>query len=216
MHFELLKRIPVSGTFTERQYSSSAKSNLWVRFELDDGSEWVGIFGHSGLALYNAVVSFPDDASTILVVAGGQGYIIDVITGELIRKTPWDYSYSAIPVPGRDFVLLANNTQIWATYRDRDVGTVRNKHEWFDDVLTPPDVRVALDGIVFNAPGKEQISGYVWDSGAWFTFTLHYEGFFFERGELVARGEETIYGSVERGGFPPAPETITAARELAL
>ena len=66
-----------------------------VRFELGDGTEWVGVFGNAEQATYHAAVPFPDDVTTALVIAGGQGYVVDARIGTLLRKTPWSYAYSA-------------------------------------------------------------------------------------------------------------------------
>ena len=88
MPFELLKHIPISGTVVERHFHPSARSNLWVRFELGDGTEWVGVFGNAEQATYHAAVPFAEDVTTALVIAGGQGYVVDARIGTLLRKTP--------------------------------------------------------------------------------------------------------------------------------
>jgi hypothetical protein len=216
MPLELLKRIPISGTVAERHFSPSTRSNLWVRFELDDGTEWVGVFGNAELANYHAAVPFADDATTILVIAGGQGYVVDARTGRLLRQTPWSYAYSAVSVPGRDFLFVASTTEIWATYRDRDVTAIRRQRALYDSDRSPVPTRVALDGIVFDAPGPQAITGYVWELDGWYSFALQYDGFVFERGPLVSTDEGAIHGSAERGGFPPSASLLAAARELAL
>jgi hypothetical protein len=176
----------------------------------------VGVFGNAEQASYHAAVPFADDVTTALVIAGGQGYVVDARIGTLLRKTPWSYAYSAVPVPGRDFLFVADTTEIWATYRDRDVTAVRPQRASYDSDKSPVPTRVALDGIVFDAPGPKAITGHVWELSGWYTFTLQYDGFVFERGPLVSTEEGTIRGSVERGGFPPSATLLTSMRELAL
>jgi hypothetical protein len=160
--------------------------------------------------------SFADDVTRVLVIAGGQGYVVDARTGTLLRETPWSYAYSAVRVPERDFIIVADTTEIWATYRDRDVTAVRRQQASYDSDRSPVRTRVALDGIVFDAPGQQVITGYVWELDGWYTFTLKYDGFVFERGSLVSTEEGAIHGSVERGGYPPSATLLAAARELAL
>ena len=198
MRVEVLRRIPVSGTVAERQFRASARANLWVRFEPDDGPEWVGVFGSAELAQYHAAVLFPDGPPAALVIAGGQGYVVDGGSGTLLRETPWAYAFSAVPVAGRAFVLVADNTRIWATYRDRDIAAVRR-----DDTRHNDATRLALDGIVFDPPGAASLAGYVWEPEGWYAFTLRYDGLAFELGDLVTRDWGAIEGSVERGGYPP-------------
>ncbi len=61
MKVEILRVPPISGRFTERHYEVSARANEWVRFEDDEGRDWVGVFGSAELANFSAAVPFPDD-----------------------------------------------------------------------------------------------------------------------------------------------------------
>jgi hypothetical protein len=152
-----------------------------------------------------------------LVIAGGQGYVVDAHAGALVREPPWCYAYSAIPVPGHTFVLVADTTEIWAVYRDRDVTASRRDRAWYDtDSPSVTPSRVALDGIVFDAPGRDAITGAVWEMDGLYAFTLHFDGLRFERGALLTTESDAIYGSLERGGFPPSPAARAVARELAI
>jgi hypothetical protein len=194
---ELLDHIPVSGSVTERHFHSSADSNTWVSF--DEGERrWVGVFGNSGLAHFSAAVPFPDNPSTILVIAMGQGYIVDGNSGTLIRKTPWDYAYSAWGVPDRDFLVVADDSQIWITDRRLDIyAKASDSHVSLEKDLS----RVAHDGIVFQSVTAEGLSGMTWQYAGWYNFRLDFKTMTVIHGERAPESEDfkAIPG---RGGFP--------------
>ncbi len=152
----LLTEKPISGTIRERRYGVSGGANLWVRFDDDATEPWVGVFGMGDVSPYCAVVPFDDDGGrTVLVVAGGQGYIVDRISGTVLRETDWFYSYSALAPPTRDFVIVADNQHIWACRRDND--GVRATGPAF--LIPMQDIhQVALDGIVLCSSDRRMLS----------------------------------------------------------
>jgi hypothetical protein len=179
---QILPHPPISGTYRERHYDAVGPCT-WVLFDNEEGEEWVGVFGSEGLASSSSAVPFGDDVGrTVLVVARGQGYIVNAVTGALIRKTPWDYAYPALTVPDRDFVMVADVTEIWATYRDRDVPAI--PAEPLFDAGAPN--RVALDGIVFDQATPDELTGKVWDMDGWYSFRLRFDSMRAERGPLLS------------------------------
>lgn len=182
MRTQLLYHPPISSTYCERHYDAVGICT-WVLFEDEAGEEWVGVFGSAGLASSSAVASFGDDLGrTVLVIARGQGYVVDAVTGELFRKTPWDYSHAVLTVPERDFVVVADVTEIWTTYRDRDVPVVPT--ESMD--LGQPD-RVALDSILFDEATRDELTGKLWDMDGWYVFRLQFDSMRVERGPLLSQ-----------------------------
>jgi hypothetical protein len=201
---QLLTSIPISGTVEERQFSPSARANTWVRFDRTDGSEWVGVFGAGEMSSFNAVVPFPDDnGATILVVAGGQGYVVDRESGDLLRKAPWETAYSAVPAPGRDFVLVADSIRAWAVYRDVEEYVRRVEPAWYAIDESDRAIRLALDGLVLYKPEREAIPLAVWEMDGWYAGRISFDALIFERGERLADDWDAIAGSTERGGYPP-------------
>lgn len=181
MRLQILSHPPISGTYRERHYDAVGPCT-WVLFDDEEGEEWVGVFGSAGLASSSSAVPFGDDLGrTVLVVAQGQGYIIDTATGALIRKTPWDYAYPALTVPERDFVVVADVCEIWATYRDRDVPAIPVEPHFTGD----PN-RVALDGILFAQATPDELTGKVWDMDGWYSFRLRFDLMRVERGPLLS------------------------------
>ena len=206
MDVAVLPAIPLAGTVPERHYDVSAGENAWVRFDDGEGGEWVGVFGAGGVSPFTAAVPFGDDGGrTVLVIAGGQGYVVDAATGELRRRTPWDYSYAAAPPPGRDFVLVADTTRIWAVRRDADVPAASAVRHEFDIEAehdpSAPATRVALDGVVFDAPGPDALTGKAWQMDGWYAFRLRYDGLVVEPGPRVAAEWGAVTADPARGGF---------------
>jgi hypothetical protein len=193
MHVELLNTPSISGTVTERHFDVSARANAWVRFEDAEGGTWVGVFGSSELAPFNAAVQFPDDGGrTVLVIAGGQGYIVDAVSRALIRRTPWDYAHAVAAVPGRDFVLVADATKIRAADRAHDRLVWRRERAWYDyDNVSPPH-RVALDGIVFDEVKVDELRGKVWEMEGWYAFHVRLPDLEFVRGEFLTEDWEAF------------------------
>jgi hypothetical protein len=199
MHVRLLTTPPISGTLKERRFDASARANAWVRFDDEEGEEWVGVFGSSELSPLYAVVPFTDDGGhTVLVIAGGQGYVVDARSGSLIRRTPWDYAHTASAVPDRDFVLVADVTMIWAADRAQDRTAWRRDRAWYDYDVSTPAHRLALDGIVFDRVTADEATGKVWEMNGWYAFRLGLPHLEFVRGELLAADWETF------GAVPPA------------
>lgn len=204
MNISLLTQQPISGTILERHFSVFRGANLWVRFEDDVEEPWIGVFGMGDVSPYCAAVPFDDDGGrTVLVVAGGQGYIVDRISGTLLRETGWFYSYSALAPPTRDFVIVADTQHIWACRRDND--DARATGPAF--LIPMQDIhQVALDGIVFERSTDAELIGFVeypYRHSRWHRFRLHYDDMHLEVGERV---EGDVQGQAPYGGYPPRPE----------
>lgn len=193
MRADLLRTPPVSGTALERHFDVSGRSNTWVRFADDEGNEWVGVFGSAELAPFEAVVPFADDGGqTVLVIAGGQGYIVNAVSGDLLRRTPWDYAHQAVGVPESGRILVASLTELWATDRVREQHAWRREPPWYDYDEVTPAHRVALDGIVLDVVTAEMATGKVWEMDGWYDFTLRLADLEFRRGDLVSPDWESF------------------------
>jgi hypothetical protein len=85
IRFERLPGLPGTGPLPE-QFSATGRGThsegLVVRFESQEGTPWVGNFQRA-LSSYDAVLRHPD-GEHIIVIAGGQGYLIDADTRRAI------------------------------------------------------------------------------------------------------------------------------------
>ena len=173
MLIQLLRTIPVSGSFKERHYNVSAGANAWVKFATEAGVEWVGVFGSGERSrFYQALPFGADRGRTACIIAGGQGYVVDTESGDQLRETPWRYGHAAIAVPDRDFVIVADDTEIWAAGRSGDRYAWRSEPAWYDYGVSDRPHRVALDGIIVDAATKDEVRGKIWEGDGWFEFRL--------------------------------------------
>jgi hypothetical protein len=194
----LLTAKPESGTVLERRYGVSGDTNTWVRFESSTGQfePWVGVFPNADVAFFSTAVPI-GSGPTALVVARGQGYVVNAVTGALIRLTPWDYAYSAASVPDRDFVVVADTTGIWGTYEDRE-HYAHMLEPWLADEYD----RVALDGIVFEEVTARELRGKVWWPDGWHDFTLDFDTWVVQQRGPVAAAPDSFQAVEGRGGYP--------------
>jgi hypothetical protein len=162
MNVEILQELPISGSIDERAFFVT-NTNTWVRFEDGEGVEWVGVFGGAGEAGFNAAAPFPsDNGRTVLVIATGQGYVIDTASRSLIRRTSSSRLCAVSAAPGHDFVLVADDWSIWAVDRIHE-----RQATWAEEqaVVNPFDgvrrVRqaLAIDGFVFDSVTSEALLG---------------------------------------------------------
>jgi hypothetical protein len=187
MKIEILSHPPISGSIAERQFNCSARTNLWARFEDPDGDAWVGVFG-SGVSRFDAVIPFGDDPEgKALVVAGGQGYVLDLRAQRLVRQTSWEDADAAISVPNGSEVMVARAIYLLAVGYVTDQYVTRSEQGWYDaSARGGPGRRVALDGIVLTSASSASVAGRVWEGDGWFAFTVPLPSLAFQRGELLA------------------------------
>jgi len=186
MNVELLRTIPTSGSVDERHFSVSAGANAWVKFSDDSGLEWVGVFGSGEASRFEAAIPFDDDGGkTVLIVAGGRGYVVDAHSMQLIRRTTRDYIRAAISVPGRDFVIIADWTEMRSVGRESDRRVWRREPAWYSYGGSEDSHRLALDGIVFEAATRDEVHGRVWDGDGWYAFRLNVSDLEFIRESLI-------------------------------
>lgn len=170
MKVEIYYQIPQSGSVIERRFDASGACT-WIRFDNDVTGVWAGVFGNSHLVRHSKAVVFGDDRAA-MIIAGGQGYVVDARTGELLHKTKDDCFCDAITVPGRDFVIACDFTDLFAVSAQ---GVI-----W----RSP---RIATDGIKLNVATDQMLSGTCRcgaadgrESVGWASFVLHFDGWCIE------------------------------------
>jgi len=106
--FEILKGLPAEG---EPALSFSVKGGelhaegFVVRFLPGDSRAWVGNFA-CGISGFSDVIPHPDGRRT-LVIAGGQGYVIDA-ESRTLDSTVGGGICEVLPAPGIDALVLSN------------------------------------------------------------------------------------------------------------
>jgi hypothetical protein len=207
MPLELLAARPLAGTLRERHYDLSPRDNTWVRFDDGRGGEWAGVFGNHGGSYFCAAVPFPDDdGRTVLVVARGEGYIVDSRSGILLRRPRWGDACGALAAPGRDGILVASSTMIWAAGRTRDDYAQPVERLPWAATDNPYDRhRVAVEGIIFHGVTHSALSGVAREPEEWRRFHLRLDDLRFERREPVGAGIQCL-ATESYGGCPPSPD----------
>jgi hypothetical protein len=212
----LMTEKPISGEYLERQYMCSTGTNTWVLFSGACLTPWVGVFGNGVAGYFSCIAQFYG-TNVFLIIASGQGYIINATDGRLLRRTKWDYSYSCLTVPERSFILVADNSKVWACYLEKDVfATV--KKPWFTSFdesgkRLPPEPRefcqIALDGLVFDNLTDNKLLGKAWWLSGWYDFQIDLKDMKASIGkELVNSQWDAFEALPGRGGFPLSKEYI--------
>ena len=137
--FEELPGLPGTGPWPER-FSATGEGmhseGFVVRFLPDRGEPWIGNF-HGGLSSFSGVHSHPD-GQHVLVVAGGQGYVVDPETRALVQllggaiesvHVYGQHDLLVLDHQGLAFEAIGRNGRVWRTrrlswdgFRDVDYG----------------------------------------------------------------------------------------------
>ena len=164
----LLKNRPISGTYPEQWFDAQGQCTS-ILFEDDKYEKWLGIFGNSEFTQYSAVILFPV-TSSVLIVAKGQGYVVDVNTKELRYKTNCDYIVNAIQVPSQDLIIACDFTDLYAFSSKKEL--------WRSD-------RIASDGIELATAANRDVYGKAWNYDHWQDFTLHTDNMVVELRKVI-------------------------------
>ncbi len=159
VHATILLAPPVSGSADEVRFDATGDCT-WVQFTDEETQQhWYGVFGDGDPRGAKTVTTNTNGQA--FVIAGGQGYLIDTATRQLLHKTEVDYLVSAIAVPGKDLFLAA------------DVGLFA----YSSAGLVWQGSRISVDGITFTGATASQVEGLV-DSvtNGQLSFTLQLEG----------------------------------------
>jgi hypothetical protein len=79
----ILDRTPRSGDYSEKHFGRTFNSKLWIKFTDNNEEEWVGCFSKQYPTADKVVTSSNNESAFIL--AGGNGYLIDIQTRELLH-----------------------------------------------------------------------------------------------------------------------------------
>ena len=158
MRADILNNPPVSGTIDEVQFDAVGDCT-WVRFS-NSSREWAGVFGKGDVANHINTVTVFDGEKHAFVIAGGQGYVVNLEERSLQYKTPDDCLQGSIAIPQKALVLTCDHTNL-IIYDSA-------KKLWESD-------RVALDGIEFTEATSDQVSGYIWQIEGWYSFIFDVE-----------------------------------------
>jgi hypothetical protein len=161
MSAEILTITPLSGEYPEQHFGNHFNSKLWVKFIDNQFDEWVGCFSkpyNSGLSV--ALTS--RENTTGFVVAGGQGYLIDIQERTLIKELD-DYPSieSAIATTKPDYFLASTFYSIYLLDNSGMLNEIR------------PDM--IIDGIYFNEQLNNKVIGGLEAAGNQYSKKINFE-----------------------------------------
>jgi hypothetical protein len=84
MSAEILNQTPTSGDYSEKHFGHTFNFQLWVKFTDNNFQEWVGCFSRPNQTFDKVLTDNANE--TAFIVAGGQGYLIDISTRELLHE----------------------------------------------------------------------------------------------------------------------------------
>jgi len=191
----LLDTKPVSGSIVERHFGRPSSTCTWVQVCPADADPWIGVFADAEVAYFSGVAVLPQ-VDAIVVVARGQGYVINATSGTLLRTTSWSYAYSLIAAPGHDFAVAADTCAIWAVGLEADT-TATLQTPWWQG-----EDRIALDGIVFEEISSRTLVGKAWLPDGWHPFELSLDTLEVQLGGVASKEWNAYYATPGGGGFP--------------
>ncbi len=147
--FLTLVGLPATGPWPE-QFSATGRGShsegLVVEFNPGTDSSWIGNF-QRGLTGYDAVVLYPDGQS-VMVIAGGQGYLIDSKTRHLVGLLDSQLQ-NAMSLPVTKTLVINNG--LWLESHGENGVRWRSR-------------RISWDGIWDLSEADGRLSGKCWDA----------------------------------------------------
>jgi hypothetical protein len=160
LHYQILAGLPGEGPLP-LQFSATGQGlhseGFVVLFSVEGLPSWVGNF-QPGFSKFNCVLN-GDSAFNLTVVAGGQGYVVDLRNGALIKYFGGDVEYM-VDIPELEATLISNG--IWLQLLNAGAEI------WCTE-------RLSLDGIqdIFISVEDGVITGQGWYlEDAWYPFEV--------------------------------------------
>lgn len=156
--FKILAGLPVYGDLPE-QFSATGigthSEGLVVQFfPAENRASWVGNF-QRGLTSLNEVFEHPDDSS-VIVIAGGDCYIVDIENRKLKDNFGGVFE-TVISVPAKNILIFGTSTDFEAVGASGRVWRSR---------------RISWDGIRSLKLESDTLTGEAWSLDIWLPFSL--------------------------------------------
>ena len=135
---------PISGLFEEKMFGSDRGNTVWVKFSDKLGiNEWIGKFGSGGYGSTRVdKIGYPDQ---FFISAGGNGYVIDATSKELLAHHFGAYDNTLAYDSKTKRFIVADFTKLMAVEAGQIVWTSK---------------RIALDGIQASKVDGRIIEGW--------------------------------------------------------
>lgn len=134
MNVEFIQQ-PISGQYPEKHFGRTTPYCQWVKFTTNNGHEWVGSF-EQGWAEEGTFIILLHKAEKAFVVSGGQMFLVDVNSQELIKKTEETYTKSAVLDEEKEIVYFTDGAYINYIDSTGNNNTLFDHYYWDDIKLT--------------------------------------------------------------------------------
>jgi hypothetical protein len=177
MAIQLLERETLHPSHGDQVFGGKDSGYARFRFFTAEGESWAGAFAGTGINNNTFARSF-GPAGDVLVVARGQGYVVNVPRRALrftAEPCPGDYLFDARAVPGRDLIVACSCDCLCAYSSEGE--------QWVGEDF-------GGDGVGLGEVTETEVSGWHWQPGAgWYGFSLLVDGFRLRRGGLLDYGQ---------------------------
>jgi hypothetical protein len=131
MFAEFIDR-PISGQFQEKHFGQVTPYSIWVLFTDKGYQHWVGSFAQ-GWEGFPTLIFNLDEQEKALIVAGGDGYLINVLQKELLNEDELSGIKTAITDAERQRIIFSDGLNLHCIDFDGKVSILYDDH-YFDDV----------------------------------------------------------------------------------
>lgn len=147
MSAEILDQTPISGEYPEKHFGQTFNSRLWVKFMDNNFQEWVGCFPRP-YHTFDKVLT--DNANeTAFVVAGGQGYLVDITTKDLLHELD--------DIPALESIIHTTNPEYFLIGACYCIYIFDNKK-----LIKRFDPDFTVDGIFFTGQKDQKAIGHLY------------------------------------------------------
>ena len=105
MFVEFIDR-PISGQFQEKHFGQVTPYAAWALFTNNDYSQWAGSFARGWEGFATLIINLEKEAKAF-VVAGGDAYLIDVTTQQMLNKEELSGIKTAISDAERERIIFS-------------------------------------------------------------------------------------------------------------
>lgn len=131
MFAEFIDR-PISGCFPEQHFGPVTPYAAWVMFTDKDYQQWVGSFAQGWEGFATSIINLEEYEKT-LIIAGGNGYLIEVTKRQLLNETELSAIKTAIADPGRQRIIFSNGLNLQYIDFDGKISILYGEY-FFDDI----------------------------------------------------------------------------------
>ena len=131
MFAEFIDR-PISGQFPEKHFGQVTTYVAWVLFTDNDYQQWFASFPRSWEGFASIIINL-EVCDKAFVVAGGNGYFIDIFRRELVSKNEFTGIKTAIADLANQKVIFSDGLSIQCIDAEGNVSILFDDY-YFDDI----------------------------------------------------------------------------------